>query len=259
MKTKLVVLALVALMSYGLKRHYADASTEALTWILAPTAQLAAAVTGVAFAAVPGEGYFSTERMFLIEKACAGVNFMIAAFVMVAFALLHHARSWRESATVVVLSLLASYVAAIVVNAARIVIALWLATRPMTWTSLTAAEIHRLEGIAVYFGGLLMLYALVQRLDRRELKYALPLGCYYLVTLGVPLVNGASAGDAFLAHALIVLLVPPVLILVVIAARRLASHYPRRSVSAGSSLHARNAGSHAAAAVTRTSVPAPTR
>ena len=55
---------------------------------LAPTARLVGAVTGVAFAAVPGEGYFSAERLFLIEKACAGVNFMIAAFAMVAFALL---------------------------------------------------------------------------------------------------------------------------------------------------------------------------
>src|SRR5262245_26592562 len=140
MKTKLGVLAGVTLVAYALKRHYADASTDALSWILSPTAHLAGAVTGVAFAAVPSEGYFSTERMFLIEKACAGVNFMIAAFVMVAFALLHHARSLRESAAVVVVSWLVSYVAAIVVNAGRIVIAMWLAARPMMWTSLTAAD-----------------------------------------------------------------------------------------------------------------------
>ena len=89
------VLAVVALMAYGLKRHYADASTDALSWILTPTAQLVSLVTGVAFTAVPGEGYFSAERMFLIEKACAGVNFMIAAFAMVAFALLHRARTVR--------------------------------------------------------------------------------------------------------------------------------------------------------------------
>ena len=268
MKTKVAVLVIVALVSYGLKRYYADASTDALSWILAPTAHLAGAVTSVAFAAVPGEGYFSTERMFLIEKACAGVNFMIAAFVMVAFALLHRARSWRESAAVVVVSLLASYVAAIVVNAVRIVIAMWFAARPMMWTSLTAAEIHRLEGIAVYFGGLLLLYALVQRVDRGTASppFLLPLACYYLVTLGLPLANGAlrlSSGHArdraFVAHALIVLLVPPVLLLFVCVGRRLVSRYPRRSVSAGSTLHARCAGSHAAAAVTRTSVPAPTR
>jgi len=223
MKTKLAVLVVVAVIAYGLKRHYADAGTDALSWILTPTAHVVGLVTGVAFAAVPGEGYFSAERMFLIEKACAGVNFMIAAFAMVAFALLHHARSFRGSAAVVGLSLLASYVAAIVVNAVRIVIAMWLSAQPKLWTTLTAADIHRLEGIAVYFGGLLLLYTLVQRLDRGEFTYALPLGCYYLVTLGVPLVNGTRAGDAFFAHAAIVLFLPPVLILSVCAARWLVS------------------------------------
>jgi hypothetical protein len=152
------------------------------------------------------------------------------------------------------------------------VIALWLAAYPMGWSSLTAAEIHRLEGITVYFGGLLLLYALVQRVDepgspkrqRREggpvFRYALPLACYYLVTLGLPLINGASqAGEAFLTHAMVVLLVPPALILLVCAGRWLFSRYPRRNVSAGSSAHARRAGSHAAATATRTMTPVPNR
>jgi exosortase K len=267
MKAKVAVLIVVALVAFGLKRHYAEASTDALSWMLTPTTQLVAAVTGVAFAAVPGEGYFSAERMFLIEKACAGVNFMIAAFAMVAFALLHRATSVREGAAVVGVGLLASYVAAVVVNTVRIVIAMWLASQPTTWTSLTAAEIHRLEGIAVYFGGLLLLYALVRWIDRRRSSfgYALPLGCYYAVTLGVPVVSGVlrlrsgQAPEAFLAHAAIVLLVPPVLILAVCAARWLISRYPRRKVSAGSSAQARRAGSHAATAATTTSAPAPAR
>jgi exosortase K len=234
------VLAVVATVAFGLKRHYADATTDALSWILTPTAHIVGLVTGVAFTAVPGEGYFSAERMFLIEKACAGVNFMIAAFAMVAFALFHRARSLRGSAAVVGVSLLTSYIAAIVVNAVRIVIAMRLA-QPTPWTTLTAADIHRLEGITVYFGGLLLLYTLVQRFDRGEFTYALPLGCYYLVTLGVPLANGMREGAAFLAHAAVVLLVPPALILCVGAARWLVCTYPRRHVST-SNAPARRAG-----------------
>jgi exosortase K len=120
MKTKCGVLAVVALVAFGLKRHYADASTDALSWILMPTAHLVALVTGVAFAAVPGEGYFSAERMFLIEKACAGVNFMIAAFAMVAVALLYRVRSASAGAGVLAVSLVASYAAAVIVNTVRI-------------------------------------------------------------------------------------------------------------------------------------------
>ena len=65
------------------------------------------------------------------------------------------------------MSLLASYVAAVLVNAARIAIAMWLADHPVGLSTFTAAEVHRLEGIVVYFGGLVLLCELVRRLDRR--------------------------------------------------------------------------------------------
>jgi exosortase K len=213
----------VALVAYGLKRHYADASTDALSWLLTPAAHLVGLVTGVPFTAVAGEGYFSAERMFLIEKACAGVNFMIAAFVMVAFALLYRVRSVGAGAAVVGVSLMASYAAALVVNTVRIVIAMWLAEHPITLASLSAADVHRLEGITVYFAGLVLLCALVRRLDRGETstRVAWPLACYYVVTLGVPLINAART-DAFLEHALVVLVLPLILILLVFAVRQTA-------------------------------------
>ena len=45
-------------------------------------------------------------------------------------------------------------------------------------------------------------------------RAALPLGCYYTVTLLMPLANGAAhSGGAFVHHALVVLVVPPALIL----------------------------------------------
>jgi hypothetical protein len=51
-------------------------------------------------------------------------------------------------------------------------------------------------------------------------RAALPLGCYYAVTLALPLANGASqAGGAFVGHALIVLVVPPILIVLMCAVR----------------------------------------
>ena len=64
-------------------------------------------------------------------------------------------------------SLLASYASAVVVNTVRIAIALQLAAHPATLPSLSASDVHRLEGITVYFGGLVLLHELVRRLDRR--------------------------------------------------------------------------------------------
>jgi len=67
---------------------------------------------------------------------------------------------------------LASYLAAVAVNTARIALAMWLAAHPATLPAFNAADVHRLEGIVVYFGSLVLLYELVQRLDRRGCEVA---------------------------------------------------------------------------------------
>jgi len=166
-KTKLCALAVGVLIIWGLKHHYANARADDLWWILSPTARVVGLITDTAFTVVPGEGYFSRERLFLIEKSCAGINFMVAAFGMLAFALVHRVGSGKSAARVLAISLLSSYSAAVLVNAARIAIAMWLAAHPIALSTFTAADVHRFEGIAVYFGGLVLLYELVQRLDRR--------------------------------------------------------------------------------------------
>ena len=167
MKLRLVVLAVAVLIAWGLKRHYADARADDLAWILGPDGALGGRDGRHHLRAEPGEGYFSRERLFVIEKSCAGVNFMIAAFGMLVLALLHRVGSPTSAARVLGASLVASYGAAVLVNAARIA---WRCGSPRTRSrcpAFSAAEVHRLEGITVYFGGLVLLYELVQWLDRR--------------------------------------------------------------------------------------------
>ena len=164
MAMRLYVLVVGVLIAWGLKRHYADARAEDLGWILSPTAQLVGVVTNTAFTWQPGEGYFSGERLFLIEKSCAGINFLIAAFGMLMVALHHRVGSGMSATRVVGASVLASYVAAVLVNTVRIAIAMSLAARSASLSRFSTADVHRVEGIVVYFGGLVLLYELVQRL-----------------------------------------------------------------------------------------------
>ena len=163
MKIKLLVLAAAALLAWGLKRHYSDARADDLWWILSPTTQLVSLTTGAPFAMQPGEGYFSRERLFLIEKSCAGINFMIAALGMLVVAHCHRVRSGLTAVCVLGAGLATSYGAALLVNAVRIVIAMWLAAHPGAVPALSAADAHRVEGITVYFVGLVLLYELAQR------------------------------------------------------------------------------------------------
>lgn len=169
---KVCVLAAAVLIAWSMKRHYADARADDLTWILSPTARVVGAMTGTTFTRQPGEGYFSRDRLFLIEKSCAGINFMVAAFGMLMLVLVHRVGSGMAAARIVGVSLLASYMAAVLVNAVRIGIAMWLAGHPAALSMFSAADVHRIEGIVVCFSGLVLLYELVQRLDRR----AMPVG-----------------------------------------------------------------------------------
>jgi hypothetical protein len=126
---------------------------------------------------------------------------------------------------VFVVSVLASYTAAVIVNAMRIVIAMWLAVHPIAPSQVTAGAIHRMEGIAVYFCGLMLLYVLARRLDRETTIEPVwwtlcPLVWYYIVTLAIPMANGSGGSQAFAAHAAMVIVLPLILAALVSAVLR---------------------------------------
>jgi exosortase K len=228
MKRTLAILPLVALAMWAMKRNYADATVDELQWILGPTATLVTALTGVPFEWEPGQGYLSRERFFLIAKACAGINFMIAAFGMVAVVRGRRVTSCRAAAGVLLMCVAASYSAAVCVNAARIAVAMWLAAHPAGFVGMTAAQVHRVEGIACYFGGLVLLYQLVQYVDSGSecvspsAPELVPLFWYVVITVAVPLANGAaSGGKLFVEHMLFVLAVPLALVALAAAGREL--------------------------------------
>ena len=165
---KLAAATAALLIAWALKQHYSQARADDLLWVLTPTAQLVGAITGSPFTLQPGEGYLSRERLFLIEKSCAGVNFILAAYGMLVFTLFHRVRTVVSAGGVLGVSLLAGYLAGVMVNAVRIAMAMWLAAHPVA-LAMSSAALHRLEGILVYFGGLMLLYETVQRLDRRAI------------------------------------------------------------------------------------------
>ena len=217
MKKMLPSLTLATLAMWAMKRYYSDAPVDELRWIIGPTARLVTALTGVPFEWDSGQGYLSRERFFVIEKACAGINFMIAAFGMLAVVRCRRIESWRSAAGVLPFCLLASYSMAVLVNAVRITLAMWLAAHPVGFAWITAVQAHRVEGIACYFGGLVLLYRLVQQVDRRSdvlhqsMLLLVPLFWYYVITVVVPLVN-RGYGEGFVEHTMFVLVVPLVLV-----------------------------------------------
>ena len=234
-------LFVVLAIAYALKSYYSMASPEQLRWILAPTTQLVELFSRSNFAFEAHAGYLSADRTFLIAGSCAGVNFLITAFLMLSLRELWRRWSTNEKTRFewlfIPVTALVAYAATLVTNTARICIALQMRRMSFAVEGLSSNQLHRFEGIFVYFGFLLLLFLVIEKLrdPKRQpegtsrtanilRQSVFPLLIYYLTTLGIPLANiahrRASIGSEFWEHSLFVLLtpVPLVLILAVYAA-----------------------------------------
>lgn len=199
---RLAALAIVAIVIVAGKQYYRDATPAALTWILAPTAQLVSWLSGHPFVYESGQGWINTDVMFVIAPACAGVHFALAALLALSLGALPGMTTWRATAKRLAVAATLAYAATLVVNTTRIVIAIAM-HRGTIDIGGDPAELHRIEGIVVYLGGLCALYALARALEtgRKRASFAIPVAAYLVITLGLPLLNGAAARGDFARHA----------------------------------------------------------
>lgn len=231
---------LVAVLScaVGLKAYYSTASVNQLRWILAPTTFLVELFTGARFQFESFAGYVNSEHTFVIAAACAGVNFLITCFLMLALGKLWRDRSCRTSWKSLAALAAIAYLTTVIANTVRISVALQMRVAPQDFNWLGAEQMHRVEGVLVYFGFLLLVFTLVEKIERQRrtsptsakaaswagqdglaataqlLRVLLfPLAIYYAMTLGIPLLNSAYRSAEFWEHSRFVLLIPLALVL----------------------------------------------
>ena len=204
----------IGLCALALKVHYSVASPDQLRWILSPTTWLVELLSGRSFTFESHAGYMSSDHSFLIAASCAGVNFLIAAFLMLSLRVFFFPRSQSISWRFVPVAAAIAYASTIIANTVRICLALEMQKESVHSELLDGGQLHRLEGIVVYFAFLLMLFiATEQRTNtgwmRRLRQLCFPLGVYYATTLVFPLMNGGFRhGATFWEHSLFVMLVP---------------------------------------------------
>jgi exosortase K len=155
-------LGVVALAVVAAKHGYRDASAGELGLFLSPTARMVSLVCGADFAYEAGAGWVSRELSFIIAPACAGVNFALAAFLAVSLGWLRRMRSGREVVTRLVAAAALAYAATLVVNTARIALAIALHRGALDLGAVSPEDVHRIEGVLVYLGGLCVLYRLAR-------------------------------------------------------------------------------------------------
>ena len=215
---------------FFLKRHYSEASPDDLLWILKPTSRLVAVLTGIPFVFEKRIGYLSDSVMFIIAKPCAGVNFLIIVFCMSVFAIVPRAKRLGSKLAAFLGIAAGAYLATVLVNAFRIIAAIYSYRAGISIGWFTPERVHRIEGAGIYFLFLWLIHistrsALGPRVSRiapakqrdalaawKRLAslFLAPLVWYLGMTVLVPLVRSARGGyDArIVEHFACVVLVP---------------------------------------------------
>lgn len=153
-------LVAVLLCAAGLKFFYSTTSVNQLRWILAPTTALVQLISGQSFQFESHAGYINSDHSFLIAASCAGVNFLITAFLMLTLGHLWRNRSQSLSWKFVPYAALIAYLVTLLANTVRITTALQLRSMRIESGLLSPGQLHRFEGVFIYFGFLLLLYVI---------------------------------------------------------------------------------------------------
>lgn len=212
----------------GLKYYYSHATADGLRWMLAPVAHLAGLLGGIHFQWQSHAGFVSHSREVVIAPACAGINFMIICFSAIFFSFVARLRGIGTKCGWIVVCFAASYLVTICVNTVRIIISIYLYSAPIYGGFLSPERVHCLAGTVIFVAFLVAVFQSADRFMRRRsysgppmpvtaksglagfpsifLVTSLPFAWYVLITVIVPLLNGAARRDGcrFAEHAALV-------------------------------------------------------
>jgi exosortase K len=217
------------LAALGLKYHYSTAGAEGLCWMLTPVARLVALLSGIDFHWVLRAGYVNNSHEVVIAPACAGINFMIICFATFYFTFIARLQRTRTKWSWLGLSLAAAYLLTLFTNTIRIIVAICLYGAPIYFGWVTPGRVHQLTGTLIYVCFLVAIFLAMERMMRRYVPSAaiepmtaaprgerspsmarlgqIPFAWYALITIFIPLVNGAFRRNGLLyaEHAALVM------------------------------------------------------
>lgn len=210
------------LIILGLKRYARLAGAEELLWLLGPTARWAGMLLKVSFFYESGVGFVNRSLRFIIAPECAGLRFLMIAFLMLCWSFVHRMGSLQKGLLWTLLSLPVSCMVTVFVNGIRIALAILLPpllSGPEGGKGgITSGQLHTAIGTMVYFLSLLALYRIGDGISRKIagmekersfLSRLLPVVWYLGPVLGLPLLSRMAYGDFadFAGYELPVLLV----------------------------------------------------
>lgn len=203
-----VPLAMLA-SAFALKLAYSRAGADDLAWVLVPSGWLAMQVGGLDLTWEPLAGFIGHHPRLVVGPPCAGVNFLVLAWLATFFASQGALAGARRKLAWWGATLAIAYLASVGTNAVRIALAAHLQDAPIYTAFVTKARMHRLLGVVLYCGVLVALCRATSARVRGALAaptFAAHLswfGWYLGVAVLLPIANRAFAHDPghFIEHA----------------------------------------------------------
>ena len=161
----LLVVALGA--AYAMKRLYSTATAEDLDWLLGPATRVVARLTGEPFVREARVGFVAERLPIIVAPACAGVNFLIIAFLTLCFGFVGRMRGAVAKVSWCALCPVLAYAATLVANTCRIATAVGVHMARIRVPFMSPADAHRALGVAVYLVALWTLFESTDALTRR--------------------------------------------------------------------------------------------
>ncbi|TXF90803.1 exosortase K [Neolewinella aurantiaca] len=131
------------------KWWHRSADAEALRFLLAPTDTLVGLATGSTGNWRAGEGYLHAGPHFIIDASCAGFNFLLIGFLLLAYLLLRRFTAWWT----IPVALIAAWPLTILANTSRILTILTLGPAPL---GIKDTAWHEGQGAFVYLSVLVI-------------------------------------------------------------------------------------------------------
>lgn len=203
-----VPLAMLA-SAFALKLACSRAGADELAWVLVPSGWLAMQVGGFDLTWEPLAGYIGHHPRLVVGPPCAGVNFLVVAWLATFFASQRALSGAQRKLAWWAATLAIAYLATVGTNAVRIALAAHLQDAPIYTALITKARVHRVLGVVLYCG---VLVALCRATSTRvRVAFATPtfaahlswFGWYVGVVVLLPLANRAFTHDPgrFAEHA----------------------------------------------------------
>lgn len=237
---ELIVGGATLVAALALKLAYSRAGADALSWVLAPSCWLAS-LSGVELAHEPGAGFISRAEHLVVGPACAGINFLVTAWLALHFCVQGCLPGCRRKLQWSALSLALAYAATLCVNGVRISLAARLYQLDGYTDVLSKSQAHALLGVVLYTSALLGLCQWAWSWHARGLQLRAAAvarrayGVYLCVVLGVPLLHGnwIHHPARFAAHAALTVIAGALVLLGFVATSWRGNPRTRPPLSAG--------------------------